>query len=294
MPTPASHVVESPQPPPDLRDRFSQLADAFEPLPHTAARLVGLLGQTEWMLRDVEDVVRQDLAVTSRVLRMANAAWTAHLPPVSTLRDALMRTGVGTVLSMAVSDAVRPKLLKPLPLFDLQAGRLWQHAVASAAAAEVVARRSRCTVPPEAVTAALLHDVGKLVIDAALDDTMRAALREAWADVSLSRLDAERRVLGMHHGEVGGLVARHWNLPESIVWAITAHHSPGSAPTTTGDVVHLANGLAKICGFGPLVAELEGPIDPAVLERLGLGVVDLQGLCADLAERMRTGLERFN
>ncbi len=288
-------VAPDPRSPvPLTRERLLRQADALEPLPATATRLVALLSQSEWMLRDVEDVVRLDLGLTARVLRFANSAWTAHLPSVNTVRDAIMRIGVGTTLSLAIAEGVRPKLLKPLPAFELQPGRLWQHAVACALAAEVVARRSRTPVPPEAVTAALLHDVGKVVLDDVIDEGMLTQLRLAWSSGALSRLEAERQVIGMDHGELGGHIVRHWGLSDRVALAITHHHAPSTAPSTIGDVVHLANGVAKLAGFGPLFAELDGPIEHAVLDRLSFAPDDLHAFCTELTERMRTGQERFH
>ncbi|MBA2353030.1 MAG: HDOD domain-containing protein [Acidobacteria bacterium] len=276
------------------RERLLRSADALEPLPATASRLVTLLGRSEWMIRDVEEVVRLDLGLTARVLRFANSAWTAHLPGVSTVRDALMRIGVGTALSLAIADGVRARLLKPLTAFDLQPGRLWQHSVATALAAELVTKRSRAAVPPETVTASLLHDVGKVVLDAALDETVLHALRQAWATPGLSRTEAERTVLGMSHGELGSHVATHWGLPASVAQAIAHHHTPSEINNLVCDVVHLANGVAKLSGFGPLIAEIDGPIEREVLERLKFSPADLHSLCSELTERMRTGQERFH
>lgn len=288
-------VLPDPRSPAPLtRERLLRQADALEPLPATATRLVSLLSQSEWMIRDVEEVVRLDLGLTARVLRFANSAWTAHLPAVSTIRDALMRIGVGTALSLAIAEGVRPRLLKPLPAFDLQPGRLWQHAVACALATEIVTRRARTPVPPETVTAALLHDVGKVVLDEAIDDTTLTALRAAWTSGTLSRIEAERQVLGMDHGALGGHVARHWGLPERVAAAITHHHEPAVAASTICDVVHLANGVAKLAGFGPLIAEIDGPIEHDVLERLAFSPNDLHTFCSELTERMRTGQERFH
>lgn len=246
------------------------------------------------MLRQIEDVVREDLGLTSRVLRYANSAMSAHLPTVSTLRDAILRLGVGTVLSLAISDSVRPRLRAALPSFDLQPGRLWQHAVTSALAAELVMRRTTVQVRPEAVTAALLHDVGKVLLDEALDPERLAVLKDTWARGARGRLDAERDVLGIDHAALGGLVVQHWGLPESVERAVALHHAPSLAPTPVGDTVHLANGLAKLAGFGPLIAELDGPIDRDVLTQLALDPADIHPLCIELTARMQTGRERLH
>lgn len=266
----------------------------FEPLPGSAARLATLLNQDEWMIRQVEDVVREDLGLTSRVLRYANSAWAAHLPTVATVRDAIMRLGVGTVLSLAVAEGVRSRLMPARPAFDLQPGRLWQHAVASALGAELVIRRTPVVVRPEAVTAALLHDVGKVLFDEALDDQSLAALRQAWTHDARPRLEAERDVLGIDHAALGGLVATHWGLPATVAEAITHHHTPSLAPTPVCDTVHLANALAKLTGYGPLIAEVNGPVDRDALARLSLETADLHALCLDLTERMESGRERFH
>lgn len=286
------HVAPSPdRPDPAVLIERSR---TFEPLPGSAAKLAALLSQDEWMLRQVEDIVRDDLGLTSRVLRYANSAWSAHLPTVGTVRDAIMRLGVGTVLSLAVADGVRPRLMQARPAFDLQPGRLWQHAVASALGAELIMRQTPVQVRPEAVTAALLHDVGKVLFDEALDGPRMTVLREAWTRQARPRLEAERDVLGIDHAALGGLVATHWGLPATVADAITHHHTPGVAPTPGGDVVHLANALAKLTGYGPLIAEVDGPVDRGALERLSLETADLHALCLGLTDRMETGRERFH
>jgi putative nucleotidyltransferase with HDIG domain len=279
-----AHALGRPDP-----ARLIARAQQFEPLPASTGRLSALLCQDDWMVRDVEEVVRQDLGLTSRILRRANAAWTAHLPSVATLWDAIMRIGVGTVLSLAVTDNVRPRLEGPLRAFGLQPGRLWQHAVASALAAEIIMRRTAADVRPEAVTAALLHDVGKVLLDEAIDEGMLVELRTAWSRGVVPRLDAERDVLGIDHAALGALVAGQWGLPAAVVDAVAWHHAPSTCPTPTGDAVHLANGLAKLAGYGPMIAELDGPIERDALARLGLDAGDIHGLCGELNRRMQIG-----
>src|SRR5690606_7149429 len=120
------------------------------------------------------------------------------------------------------------------------------------------------------------------LFDEALDGPGLAALREAWTRQARPRLEAERDVLGIDHATLGGLVATHWGLPATVADAITYHHTPGLAPTPTGDVVHLANALAKLTGYGPLIAEVDGPVDRDALKRLSLETADIHALCLEL------------
>lgn len=94
-----------------------------------------------------------------------------------------------------------------------------------------------------------------------------AAAREQGGE---SNLRAEIEILGVHHGELGGLIGSHWNLPPRVVRGITYHHAPAAGFDVICDVTHLANVLATRAGTGYAAAPSELEADPEALERLGL------------------------
>ncbi len=100
-----------------------------------------------------------------------------------------------------------------------------------------------------AFTAGLLHDIGKTVINRVLTPKTRADIRAKIAAESLSRVQAEKAVLGANHSEVGACLLRKWLLPEPIVEAVANHHTPVTEPVVRlSAVVYLANSAAHIGG----------------------------------------------
>lgn len=263
------------------------------PLPATVTRLATLLATDHWSIADVEGIVRLDAPLTGRLLQYANSAASASLVPIGTVRDAIMRVGVGPVLSFATATTVQRELKRALPEYGLSEGDLWRHAVATALASEVVVRAAQVEAPPETFTAALLHDVGKLVLARFLDAETLRYLARARDEGGDSSLQAEIEILGVHHGELGGLIAANWGLPPRLVAGIQHHHTPAAGRDVICDLVHVANVVAKRVGTGHVAAPADAVPDDASLERLQIKAEGLAGIEQDVQERLASTVSRF-
>jgi HD-like signal output (HDOD) protein len=269
-------------------------ANDLQPLPVTVTRLAALFADDRVDLADVAEVVGFDQALAATVIRTANSTLHAGRTSVTTTRDAVTRLGAGAVLSLATGSQVRRQLERPIPEYGLGAGDLWRHSVAASLAAECMG--SHCTgfVPPASVTAALLHDVGKLVMARFLTTDVRRAVDRAQREHGLTRVAAEVEQLAVHHGEVGGLVAQRWGLPDQIVVGIIYHHVPGEiGAEPVAHAVHVADVVAKAIGAG-LADENQDPgADLASMRGLGMTPTGLEELCAQVHERFDDVLARF-
>jgi putative nucleotidyltransferase with HDIG domain len=245
-------------------------AHALDPLPATVARLASLVVRQDWSLAEAAHLVEFDPALTGRLLRLANSAATAGLAPVHTARDAIMRVGIGPALAFAAASGLRRQLKRALPEYGLSEGQLWRHSVAAALAAEPIVQHARAQLPPECFTAALLHDIGKVVMARFLSPDDLRALAAARDQGNQSSMEAELSILGVNHAELGGLIAEHWKLPTRIVAGIAHHHAPEAGEDPVCDAVYLANIAAKRIGEGVVLVADDVQPDPAVLVRLGL------------------------
>lgn len=261
-------------------------AESLDPVPASVTQLVRLISNDDWAFRDVEAVISLDPALTGRVLQVANSAASATLMPIGTVKDAVIRVGIGPVVSFAMAWSIGPRFRRALPEYGLSEGQLWKHSVAAALAAEIAAAMTPLDVPPEAVTAALLHDVGKLVLARFLTAPLLERLATAREHGDVSSLQAETAVLGVHHGQLGGIIARHWNLPDRMAEAITHHHEPDRAADVVCDIVHVANIAARQVA-GPDFA-LPADATPAggTMTRLQLEPNHLDRLCSHVARRL--------
>ena len=272
-------------------DALTTAAEALEPLPASVTRLAVLATANEPQIDEVVEVVRFDQALTAALLATANSTWSASRTRITTVRDAVVRLGTGPVLSLALGSAVRTRMHRALPEYGLAEGELWEHSVAALLAAELLNRHAPARPPVESATAALLHDVGKLVMARFLDDELLSLLHRA-AEQGVGRRAAEMEALGVDHAELGGLVAQTWRLPPSLVRGIGYHHDPVLGGDLICHAVHLADVVAKIVGAG-----LEDNPDleayAAAVDALGLGPDDVDELCRLVDERFVEVTRRF-
>jgi putative nucleotidyltransferase with HDIG domain len=265
---------------------LSVAATHIEALPASVTRLTALMTDERWNLTEVEEIVKLDEALTMRLLRAANSAASASAVPIVTVRDAVVRMGAQPLLSLATAVGVQKRLQKALPEYGLSEGELWRHSVAAALAAEALPQFCRASLPGETFAAALLHDVGKLVMARFLDDEILRMLAESREQGGLSSLFAETEVLQVHHGELGGLIAQKWQLPERMVTGIIYHHMPDQTRDVIADAVHVANVSAKLAGTGYTAGEADLEVAPSSLERLGMTREAVLELSSDVASRL--------
>ena len=215
-------------------------AESVEPLPHTVARLATLVADPESDIRQIAETVSLDVSLTADLLRRANSAAMGNRATITSVRDAVVRLGPSTLLSLTLASRVGGRMLAGLPAYGLRPGALWERSVAASIAAELIRSRSRTPVPPEVGTAALLHDFGMVVLarhfGKQILDTLALAAETDGVDI----IETERVVFGLTHADIGGTVAEAWGLPLTIVDGIRDHHEAHDDLSAVSAAVGLA------------------------------------------------------
>ncbi|MBM3834526.1 MAG: HDOD domain-containing protein [Verrucomicrobia bacterium] len=197
-------------------DAFIKKADELQPLPASTTKLVSVASGTETNVDEITKVISFDPALTMRLLRTDNSAFSGTALTITTVHEAVSRLGTARVLSLAIASHTKPMMRVQLRPYGLSEGALWRHSVIAMLAAESIARVTRVPIPPAASTAALLHDIGKLVMACFISPEILDLIEQGKKIGNLTPLEAEAQILQVHHGELGGLIARHWQLPEAI------------------------------------------------------------------------------
>jgi HD-like signal output (HDOD) protein len=278
------------------RDDLLQAARELEPLPTKVTRLAAILARSDWSMEELEEAIAFDPGLAPRILRMANSALASRGHPITSVREAVMRIGSGPILSIAMGRGVRRRMDAALPQFGLAKGAFWNHSVAAALAVELLACPFQRELPVEAFTAALLHDVGKLVMARFLDPDARARLRAAEREARAAVRAAEVDLFGADHGELGAEVTRHWLLPAPLAHGIRFHHFPAESKEPVAHAVHVGEEIARIVDARragrPLAADT-GTIDAVARESLKLDDPTIAELAELVDARLNEVLQRY-
>jgi HD-like signal output (HDOD) protein len=283
----------SPNPKPEPVDdatRLTQLLDSLPTLPLVALRLGEVIHSRRSSVQQVAELLRADPSLSAKLLRLVNSAYFGIPGGVTDVARAIPFVGFNTIYQLVLSVSVLETLKTPNGgRFDPKI--LWLHALAVASAARVIGEDLRHSDPGSLFTAGLLHDMGKIALVKVAPDTFVKAVALA-KDEGISSVDAEQRLGLPGHDRVGSDLARRWRLPAALSVPIEAHHAVARPEIRERMVAHhriaaeviavsdlIAHDVAVTAGVGaadePRVAD---PLTASLLESLGLGNADLDGL----------------
>lgn len=276
-------------------------AGGIPPLPAAIAQLLGAL-DSDAGIAEIASLVARDIALTSRVLRIANGTTYAHLgSPVSTASQAVARLGLTELRNIALSMAVIGALLPKRESRRLHYPEFWLHCATAATAMGSLVSRVRGT--PKArggddvyFLAGLVHDIGTPLLSNALGARYDQVLTEN--DASDEPLwETELRVLGFHHGEVGAVALAEWSFPETAQVCALWHHQPDQAPPSAQQLagwVHLADWMTHVLGHGNSCEGNLPMFDDATWGSLGVTFDLVRDVTSDFAAAAEKSREIVN
>lgn len=261
--------------------RIMAQVKSFPGMPATAARLMPLLQNPESSADEIEDILKYDPGLTANILKLTNSAYFGIPSRVSSVRQAIMLLGWKRLLQLVMTMCMSALMKKPVPGYDLPRGALWRHSVAVSVAADLLVKSLSISDADEVFTAALLHDIGKLVLGDYVQEDLEKI--EGMVTKGISFEVAEFVVLGTNHATIGARILQNWSLPQELVNAVSWHHDPENCDhyCMLSDVVHIANIVGRRVGFGK--GRDGQALEPSleVAERLGVN----QGHIDALAEQ---------
>jgi putative nucleotidyltransferase with HDIG domain len=229
-------------------DDFIERAKHLPPAPTILPELITLLGKPNLDSSRVVALITYDPALTANVLRLCNSGALASATPVTHLDEAVVRLGFNEIYRLvAGSSAVRALAGSN---GNVQQQKLWSHSVLTAVGAQWMARR-QADDENLAFTTGLLHDIGKLVMADVLQEKYLRLLQEV-EDNRYSLIQAEQRILGLQHAELGGRLLARWKFPLNLVAGVCFHHNPTAAAAhqKLSAYVYVGNLIAYMLDFG--------------------------------------------
>jgi putative nucleotidyltransferase with HDIG domain len=249
---------------------------SFPSMPAAALKLLTLLKDENTSNAQIEQILRYEPGLTANILKLTNSAFFGLPKQIGSIRQAILMIGWKKLIQIVLASCVSAIIDKPVQGYDLSPGDLWRHSIAVSVASETLVKELNLTVSEEVFTAALLHDVGKMVLGRYVKDDIAVIDGESMQDVPFEQV--ERSIFGIDHAEIGANILRRWSFPPSMITAVRWHHDPDGAPQTSLliDVVHVADVLCLMSGIGVGREGLQYRPSPSACERIGLTEAHLE------------------
>lgn len=245
---------------------------SIPPLPSASAEVVRLVCDPAVPSAKVAQAIEYDPSLTTNVLRLANSTSFGAPQSVGTVREAFSRLVPDKGLKSVLAAAFGRIAERPMTGYDVSGEDLWDHLIGSAIASMRLAHLLKISPHEHLFTAALTHDIGKVVLGTFTEVDPKTIVSLALEE-RISFEKAEQRVLGIDHAEVGAFLVEHWSFPMSIVEAVRWHHEPESRvvaePLIVG-LVHVADAVCLMAGVGASIDALSYRPSSQTMARLGL------------------------
>ncbi len=238
-------------------------------LPRVFSELKIALAQPNISIQRISQIVEQDVALSAKLLQLVNSAFFGLARDVTDVKTAVSCLGISVlhdlVLTLEVFRSFTANEFVSVEYLE----EFHHHAQLSARIAAGIVQKTQ--VSPAVVLAALLHDVGKLVIVERTPAHFARALEQARQE-NRPLYEIEERLIHISHAEVGAYLLSLWGLPYSVVEAVAHHHHPRRIPANGLDMVLLVY-VANLLAHEREALEDGTPppeFDMALLEEAGL------------------------
>lgn len=265
---------------------------------------------------DLGRLIRQDTALTTKLLRLVNSAFYGFPSKVETVNRAVSLVGIAELRNITLA-ASAAEIFADIPGDLMDMVSFWRHSVFTGLVARKLAADCHVLHNERLFTAGLLHDVGRLLIFMRLPEQAHEILAVERADHN-DLCTLERAVLSFDHAEAGAALLEFWKLPPSLCAAVRYHHAPQQANDAELEaaILHLANAITNYLEhadsqnpspyydpYGPLlnprraleeglvVAEI--PADPCVWQHKGLAKANLEAIVIEAAQDFDEILDLF-
>jgi HD-like signal output (HDOD) protein len=278
---------------PDINQLISRVPSSLGSYAPVLNEIEAALESPERSLVTVSEAIEKDPDLTARLLRLSNSSFYGFSSRLATVNEAISLIGIQQVRDLVLASTVIDQFSGVAAEF-VSMESFWQHSLACGIGARLLANKRRLPQADKFFVAGLLHDVGRLVLIAHAPEAAQQVFH-LYRQERLLLTEAEMRVLGFDHQQIGGALLQLWKFPISLVLAVSCHHQPESSEAAYEEaaVVHLADHLVNAMQIGSSGECHVPPLSMRAWKALGFSTAMLPSIVNGIDEQFEAVQEIF-
>lgn len=260
---------------------------ALPSMPAIALQVLELAQQEDCDIAELAKVIAKDAALAGKILRTVNSSFYARAQKVATISHAMVILGIQSVKTLVLGFSLTSSLTSRKSI-GFKHVDYWRRSIYAATAARTIAARVAEVQGEECFLAALLMDIGMLVLDQVVGEEYGRVIANAGSHANLPK--AEEAALGLNHAQVSQLVVETWKLPPVLAVPVTNHHAPDAVQDPALQVLTNVVALASRCADVFVDADAAGAIAEtrkAMAALHGMSEAEADKLMKEIEERTR-------
>jgi len=258
-------------------------------LPEVTIKIIEIVEDPKSTARDLHEVIKNDPALSVKVLKVVNSAFYGLPGQVASVDRAIILLGLSAVKNIAIAASIA-RLFKGRRISErFSAADLWRHSVAVAVSARTMARLSPHPVMSDEVfVAGLIHDIGTLVERQVFPDQFAEVINRC-ERANIDFLECERQVIGADHQAFGVGLTTKWKFPRHLRAAVGFHHNPEALSVELRNIatlIQLADALCCQEKIGFYLTAQHSVVTEDMLDTLGITYEQFDELRSTLIDQV--------
>lgn len=257
-------------------------------LPEVTMRIIEVVQDERSTAHDLHQIVRNDPALSARVLRVVNSAFYGLPGQIGSIDRAIMLLGLNAVKNIAIAASIG-KMFKSSVICDDFTGKdLWTHSVAVGATNKLIASAAGMSLPDEAFLTGLIHDIGLVAVMQCHAEDVQKIVDITKSGVPYRK--AEEKIIGANHQEIGIALTTKWKFPRSFQFVTGFHHEPTELALENrmlSVITHISDILCARGEFGMNITVETEEVPQELKDEIGMTSEQLDEISGNIEDELQ-------
>lgn len=264
-----------------IQELLKEIKD-LKPIPAVANQLLAVVDNPDSSMEDIANVIQYDPIITASVLKTCNSAFFGLKHPAESIKDAVNMLGTDQVIELVLMKSGAESLSGNQKGYGLEKGDIWKYSVSSAVLAKQIAIKLSLKNKSMIFTSALIKDIGKIILEKYVSRSSKK-IQDLLENKNFSFREAEKKILGIDHAELGAMIAKMWKFSPKMIKIIRHHHLSDETMIKDKEIaaVYLADCLCMMLGIGVGSDGLAYRFKDKAMKELGMSADDISMIIAE-------------